>query len=353
MKRKIGAILLASTLFLTGCGQKVETSSEKERTFTDSLGREVYLPETVEKIAVSGPSAQIMLFALCPEKLVGVAEEWDASAKEFLATEYYDLPLLGQLYGGKGELNLETLLASGAQVVIDVGEPKDTAKEDLDALQAQTGIPFVHITATLENTPEAYRMLGELTGSEDAAETLASFCGGIYEEAVRLSQTVEKTSALYVTGTQGHHVIARDSYHSEILDMMCDNLAVVDSPTAKGSGNEVGLEQIMVWDPEVLIFSDQSVYDTVAEDPAWQTLSAVQSGRYYEVPAAPYNWMGFPPSVQRSLGLAWLGELLYSDTCAFDFAQTMTEAYRLFFHCDLTQQQLESLTAKSIGKVEP
>ena len=90
-------------------------------------------------MAVSGPLAQMVLFALCPDKLVGIADEWDASAEQYLATEYYNLPLLGQLYGGKGELNLETLLGSGAQVVIDVGGPKDTIVEDLDALREQTG----------------------------------------------------------------------------------------------------------------------------------------------------------------------------------------------------------------------
>ena len=91
------------------------------RQFTDSVGRTVELPAVIEHVAVSGPLAQIVLFALCPDKLVGIASAWDETAEQYLATEYYNLPELGQLYGGKGELNLETLLASGAQVVIDVG----------------------------------------------------------------------------------------------------------------------------------------------------------------------------------------------------------------------------------------
>ena len=86
--------------------------------FTDSVGRVVELPADITKIAISGPLAQIVLFALCPDKLVGVASKWDATAEQYLATEYYNLPELGQLYGGKGELNLETLLASGAPAEI-------------------------------------------------------------------------------------------------------------------------------------------------------------------------------------------------------------------------------------------
>lgn len=352
MKKKVSLIALVMALMLTACGQTPAENAVNEKSFTDSLGRQIELPERVEKVAVSGPLAQIVLFSLCPEKLVGIAEEWDASAEEFLDTEYYHLPVLGQLYGGKGELNLETLLSSGAQVVIDVGEPKDTAAEDLDALQEQTGIPFVHITMGLESAPEAYRALGELLGMEETAEKLAVFCEERYEKAVALTASLDKVDALYITGAAGHHVIAKDSYHSEIIDLMTNNLAVVDVPSAKGSGNEVGLEQIMVWDPEVIIFSDESIYDTVAEDPAWQSLTAIRTGRYYEVPAAPYNWMGFPPSVQRTLGLLWLGELLYPEQSEMELFEEARDYYELFYHCDLTQAQYEALVANSIGKAE-
>jgi iron complex transport system substrate-binding protein len=62
--------------------------------FTDSVGRTVELPKDITKIAVSGPLAQIVLFALCPDKLVGVASKWDAAAEQYLATEYYNLPEL-------------------------------------------------------------------------------------------------------------------------------------------------------------------------------------------------------------------------------------------------------------------
>ena len=121
-------LVLVMTLSLAACGGQANTPAEDEndtaaetRVFTDSTGRQVTVPARIDKVAVSGPLAQIVLFALCPDKLVGVANEWDESARQFLDENYYNLPLLGQLYGGKGELNLETLLASEAQVVIDVG----------------------------------------------------------------------------------------------------------------------------------------------------------------------------------------------------------------------------------------
>ena len=327
-----------------------DTPEPETKVFTDSLGREVEVPYHITKVAVSGPLAQIVLFALCPDKLVGIASDWDKTAEEYLSTEYYNLPVLGQLYGGKGELNLEALLASGAEVVIDVGEPKDSAKEDLDALQEQTGIPFVHVTALTESTGDAYRKLGDLLSMEQEAETLATYCDEHYAMVTELAGKVEKVKLLYLLGDTGLNVIAKGSFHAEVIDLLSDNLAVVESPSSKGSGNEVDMEQLLAWNPDVILFAPGSIYDTVGEDAAWRQMSAIQSGRYYEVPMGPYNWMGFPPSVQRYLGMLWMGKLLYPEQAEYDLKAEVKEYFTLFYHTELTDAQYDALVANSIGK---
>ena len=348
------AMLLAfvMVLSLAACGtQSSPQTDDTTRVFTDSVGREVEVPAQIDKVALSGPMAQIVLFALCPDKLVGVSNAWSTEAEQYLDEKYFTMPEIGQLYGGKGELNPETLLQSGAQVVIDVGEPKGSIAENLDALQEQTGIPFVHITATTETTGDAYRMLGDLLNMKDEAETLAAYCEKIYDRTVSIAGSVEKANVLYVTGDMGQNVIAAGSYHAEILDLLTNNLAVVDEPSSKGTGNEVSMEQILTWDPDVVIFAPESIYDTVADDAAWQSVTAIKNGAYYEVPFVPYNWMGFPPSVQRYLGMMWLSKVLYPDaTAEYDLFSDVQEYYKLFYHCDLTQAQFDALVANSLGK---
>lgn len=319
-------------------------------TFTDSAGRKVEVPSNITKVAISGPLAQIAIFALAPDKLVGIATPWDKAAEEFLNTEYYNLPVLGQLYGGKGELNLETLLASGAQVVIDVGEPKQSIVEDMDDLQKQTGIPFVHITATTGSMGDAYRMLGKLLNMGDQAETLAKYCDQTYKRTQDIANSVSKANLLYCSGDKGINVIAKGSYHSEIIDLLSNNLAVVDNPSSKGTGNEVDMEQILKWNPDVILFAPGSIYSTVGTDPAWQKVTAIKEGRYYEVPNVPYNWMGFPPSVQRYLGMMWMAQLLYPETAKYDLYKEVENYYKLFYHCDISKEQYQKLVANSIDK---
>ncbi len=348
MKRTVSLLLVLLMLLSLSSAALAEGEAEK-RSFTDSVGRTVELPVTIDKVAVSGPLAQIVLFALCPDKLAGIASAWDKTAEQYLKTEYYDLPVLGQLYGGKGELNLETLLNSGAQVVIDVGEPKKTIVEDLDALQEQTGIPFVHITATTAQMGDAYRQLGELLNMPEEAEQLAAYCDGVYAKTVELAARVEKKNLLYITGDQGLNVIAKDSYHAEVIDLLSNNLAAVESPSSKGTGNEVDMEQILLWNPDVILFAPGSIYGDVSNRAEWQTVSAIESGAYYEVPFGPYNWMGFPPSVQRYLGMLWMGKLLYPEAAAYDLFAAVKEYFGLFYHCDITEAQYAALVENSIG----
>ena len=352
--KKLLALLLAvvMVLGLMACGtKKKEEDPNATRTFTDSTGREVEVPVQIDKVALSGPMSQIVLFALCPDKLVGVSNAWSKEAQEYLDEKYFNMPQIGQLYGGKGELNLEALLQSGAQVVIDVGEPKGGIKEDMDSLQQQTGIPFIHITADTESYPAAYRMLGDLLNMKDEAQTLAAYCEKIYDRTVSIAGSVEKANVLYVTGDAGQNVIASGSYHAEILDLLTNNLAVVDDPSSKGTGNEVSMEQILTWNPDVVVFAPESIYATVQDDAAWQSVTAIKNGAYYEVPFGPYNWMGFPPSVQRYLGMMWLSKVLYPEATAdYDLCSDVQEYYKLFYHCDITRAQYDALVANSLGQ---
>lgn len=357
VKRLLALVLaLVMSLSLFACGQKQQedktddgTQTETTRVFTDSCGREVTVSADIQKIAVSGPLAQMVVFAIAPDKMVGVANAWDESAKSYFDAKYLELPLLGQLYGGKGELNLETLLAAAPDVVIDVGEPKDSMAEDLDALQEQTGIPFVHIDAYLASMDDTYAMLGDLLAMPNEAQGLADYCRYAYDKVKAIADSVEKVNLLYVTGEEGLNVIARGSYHAEVIDMLCNNLAVVGEPSSKGTGNEVDMEQILNWNPDAVIFAPGSIYSTVADNENWQTIPAIRDGRYYEVPMGPYNWMGFPPSVQRILGMQWMAKVLYPDAADYDMYETTQTYFQLFYHCDLTAEQYAALTAHSLA----
>ena len=353
--RKILCCVLALVLLLTGCAS-VPAGNENvpTRDFTDSAGRTVAVPEQINRVAVTGQLAQIMVFAAAPDKMVGLASDWSTDAQEYIDEQYLNLRVLGQLFGGSGELNLEELLNAAPQIIIDMGEKKDRIAAEMDDIQSQTGIPTVHITIDLNNTREAFAMLGDLLGVQTQTDALADFCDSAYSRTLGIVEQVgeDKVTALYCLGDLGCNVICRDSYHSVILDLLTENQAVVDTPSSKGTGNEVDMEQLYIWDPEVIFFAPNSMYPYAADDGEWQKLTAIQTGSYYEVPYGIYNWMGFPPSIQRFLGMLWMTEVLYPEYTEYDLYEEVSDFYGLFFHCEITREQYDALVANSIGVQE-
>ncbi len=319
--------------------------------FIDDVGREVEVPGKITRIVPSAPLAQIALLAIAPEMFVGLASPFRDSDRGIISDELFELSVFGSLYAG-AELNIEELALTQPQIIIDIGEPKSSTKGDLDALQAQTLIPSVYISASLETMPETYRKLGKLLGKEERGEELAKFCERVYNRTLKIMDEVSenKVNCLYVLGEEGLNVIASTSYHAELLDLLTNNLAVVDNPLSKGTGNEVTMEQISLWNPDFVIFGPGSIYSTVKEAETWNQVTAIVNDNYVEVPDTPHNWMSMPPSVQRYLGLIWLTAELYPDYCDYDVKEEILEYYELFYGCSLSDAQYNAITVNAFRR---
>lgn len=348
--KKIIALFLSLCLLLSlcACRSGQPTEEVQARTYTDDAGREVQLPEKIQRIVPSAPLAQIILLTLAPEMVVGLADEIEDDARGLLPDSAFSQPFLGSLYAGS-ELNLEALAATAPDLIIDMGEVKKSTKEDLDTLQTQTAIPAVFISLSLENMGQTYRTLGALLGKEERAELLAQRCESIYARTLSIMDQVgeDKIDCLYILGQEGLNVIASGSYHAELLDLLTNNLAVVDNPLSKGTGNEVTMEQIALWDPEFIIFGPESIYTDVAQRSTWTELQAISKGNYVEVPQIPYNWMSMPPSVQRYLGLLWLPVVLYPEYCNYDVETEIRDLLELFYNCEVSDETYARIMEKA------
>ena len=322
-----------------------ESPAREDFVFTDDCGREVTVPGNVTRIAPSGPMSQIALFAIAPEMFVGASDSWTEEARGIIPDEYFEMPKIGQIYGGKEQVNREELALLNPELVIDVGEAKKGIVEDLDALQEQTGVTFVHIEANLQTMPDAYRRLGELLGKEELGEELASYLEGIYARTESIMDEVgdNRVKAVYCLGLEGLSVLANSSFHAQIIDMLTDNVAVVDDVSSKGTGNAVDLEQLLVWDPDYIIFAPDGTAESAGGD-QWQGLTAIKEGNTITIPGVPYNWVASPPSVQRYLSLIWLPAVLYPDYVDYDAYEECAEFFRMFFHADLTEEAFNTIT---------
>lgn len=392
MNRRILALLLALVMvagLMTGCASgrqeaaapettqtespaAEETAAEPEQTeespaeeeapaepetvsFTDSLGRTVELPADITRIAPSGAVATMILAAIAPECMVTINTAPSESQMAFLPANLAALPETGQMYGSKANLNLETLLAADPQVVIDLGDKKGDMAEDLDALQAQIGIPVVFIEADLAHMAAAFRTLGGLlSGKSDRGEELAALVDrttAIAEENTAKITDDMRVRAMYTTGEDGLGTNAAGSMQAQVLDMVgVENAVVVEDVSNKGGGNVISLEQLYNFDPDVILFSDGSIYSTVTDDSAWSQLTAISTGKYYEVPGSPYSWLSGPPSMNMILGVWWLGNLIYPEIYDYDMETMTQELYKTLWGYELSSEEVTALLGNSTLK---
>lgn len=366
--RKLLALLLAAVMVLglAACGAKTpapaateaptaaEATSEPTAepvpetiSFTDSCGRTVELPANSMKIAPSGPVATMILLAFAPERLVCSGTNIDANQVPYLYEGVADLPVTGQLYGGKSTLNLEQLLATGAEVVIDLGDFKKSIAEDLTALQEQTGLPCIFLEADLAHMADAFRSLGTLLGMEERGEELA----GLVEETLTMAAensariTEEQMiSVLYSSGSDPLGTNAEGSSQAQVLGIIgAKNAVVVEEVTSKGGGNMINMEQLYNFDPDVILVTDTAALEIIESEAAWQEVRAVKDGKVYTVPLEPYCWMSGPPSMNMILGVWWLGNLLYPEVYDYDMTAKAQEMYKTLWNYDLTAEEATAI----------
>ena len=313
--------------------------------FTDSLGRTVELPDRIERIVPSGNLAQMVLYSLAPERIAGWSSKLSGSAEEYFIQDTVTLPVFGTFYGKKANLNKEALMAAFPDVVIDMGEIKGSREamiNDLDKLSGDIMIPVIFIEAYLDNTPEVYRTAGKLLGLEDRAEELAAFAEDAIGMAADAREKIDAPITVYYsTSPDGLEAIAEGNFHGEVIEKIGAKNIV---PSSFGeSGGSISMEQLYIWNPEVILFQEEEAYRHAMESPEWQVLDAVAEGNVYLIPSEPYSFIDAPPATNRIIGIYWLGNLLYPELYPVDVVQKTIEYYSLYYSYDLTEEHAREI----------
>ena len=358
MKQRILALFLALCLCLplAACGKKQgydPLEGVQTRVVTDSAGRQVEIPADIRRVAPSGSTAQMILMPIAYDLLAGLASSPSAAQMPYFPEEVRYLPTFGQFYGSKANLNMESLIDARPQIIIDLGDKKDNIADDMDRIQKQTGIPTVFIEANLDDMAAAYRTLGDILNRSDMAESLARFIEKTVSMARENSAKIpenQRLSVLFGTGSTGLACNAAGSVQADVIDLVgAVNAIIPQEVSNRGGGTTVSLEEVYAVEPDVILLSTGGPYDTLAQG-EWAGLQAVQSGKYYDIPGLPYDWMSSPPSVNRVLGIWWLGNLLYPELYDYDMVQVAREYYGLFWHYDLTEEEARQMLSRSTLK---
>lgn len=319
-------------------------SAASARPFTDSAGRTVEVPERVTRVLAAGAPASVLLYTLAPGKMVSWINALRASEKPFLAPETWDLPASGRLTGRGNSANVESVLALKPDLIVDVGSVAPTYASLAERVQAQTGIPYLLLDGSFARSAETYRRMGELLGESTRAAELAAYADSALAEVAAKVATLpdeKRPRVYYARGPRGLETGLAGSINAELIEVVgARNVAA----SSGGAGlSNVSVEQVLAWDPDVILTLDPTFRATIASDPLWTGLRAVRAGRVYQTPRLPFGWFDAPPGVNRLIGLRWLAATLYPELFPQPLAEVVRDFYKRFYHVDPDPAQIAAL----------
>ncbi|HKL54597.1 MAG TPA: iron ABC transporter substrate-binding protein [Roseovarius sp.] len=344
------ACLRLAALLLAALAMPAPHAAARE--ITDSAARTVTLPERVDTVFAAGPPAAILLYVLAPDKMTGWPRALHEGERPYIAPPYRDLPETGRLTGRGGGANLERVLAINPDLILDFGSVRDTYADLADRVQAQTGIPYILINGRFDETPAALRLLGRALGRAERGEALATHVEGTFARIDALLADIPEAARprVYLArGPDGLETGMKGSINTEIIERAGGRNVADDGGRTRGLVR-ASMEQVIAADPEIIVTWDRTFFDTVFDDPLWQGIAAVRTGRVHLAPTAPFGWIDRPPSLNRIIGLEWMAGLLYPDRWQGDLRADVRDFYQLFYHVDLDEDALDRLLEWADGR---
>jgi iron complex transport system substrate-binding protein len=322
-------------------------SAARAAAVTDAAGRTVPIPARVERVFPAGPPAAIMLYTVAPTLLLGWPRANGAAEREFLLADIGSRPEVGRVTGRGNTANLEEVLALKPDLVLDIGTVNPTFISLADRVQQQTGIPYALLDGRFEAIGAAYRLIGELTDRRREAEALAGSAEGIVKTITGRIASLppeKRARVYYARGPRGLDTALGGSINVETIELLAKNVA----GERRGGLATVSIEQVLLWDPEVIVTIDREFAAGVLTDPAWAPIAAVRNKRVFLSPTLPFGWVDFPPSVNRLIGLWWLAKILYPERFPEDLRALTREFYQQFYHVAVSDAQIDRLLAAKV-----
>ena len=226
------------------------------RDFIDDAGRKVSLPDKVERVYAAGPPASVLVFAIAPDKLIGWTRAFRANEKDGCPQKYAELPELGRLTGRGSTANVEVVLKAKPDLIVDVGSTAAPSPRSPTACSSRPGIPYVLLDGRLETTPQQIEKLAKVLGDRGAGRELAAYWRSKVDALKAKIATVptdKRPSVYYARGPQGLVTGLGGSINVEMIEFLgARNVAGGE----KGGLVQVGLEQVVLWDPPVIVTND-------------------------------------------------------------------------------------------------
>jgi iron complex transport system substrate-binding protein len=334
----IGIILITS---IVGCTASKSTPAATSKTITDLVGRQVVVPVNVTRVGtLVGPGFEKVLLLGGVDKLVctgGTPMPW--------AQKFFPASAKVTVIKNAQTPNVEDLLAQKVDVVFFW-----EIQEQIDNM-SKAGIPVVVTQLGAKTGPQTQQAFIDLFKNEinifanvlggDAqkkAKDYLAYFDSVVKRVTSVTSKIpanERPKVYYVRGPK-----ALTSHYGFSNTYWFVNMAGGDMVTkdiTNGIVGDVTLEQIVSWNPDIIIMGRVATTDLIMEDSQWSGINAVKNNKVYVNPqGAFYSDYGS----EGALLLLYLAKTFYPDKFKdIDMVKETKYFYEHFYGYKLTDDE--------------
>lgn len=356
-RKALCSLALAACLWGAGpgaasAGTPADCSADtgQTRSVVDMAGRTVVLPRKIERIATIGsvPVINGYLFALgAGDRIVnGLPPRFTQTARWRLQGEIApglaDRPVL-QGQAGSG-VNVETLLGLAPDLVITMDTPSARALE-------ATRIPVIVIEWRHAPDIEAsMKLLGcaldRVPQSEDYLRYFGATLRRVGETLADIAPADRPKVLYFNPGTMTTPLVIANWWIEA-----AGGRSVTAALDGEGSAHYTH-EQLLLWDPDVLIVNSPEQVAAIHRDERFARLSAVRHGRVHATPIGAHSWG--QRTIEQPLTVLWAAGLLHPERFGrIDLENEIRHFYQVFFQYGISDEDIRWILTGGVDDARP
>lgn len=310
---------------------------------TDSLGRAVVVPPKVDRIAcLYAFTAHVVAMLGRADDIVAVS---NGPQRDILLTTMYPSIKKALVPKFQGGINVEELVKAKPDIVF---VPAETGRNDGEVAKLDAcGLPWLAVDFhTIEEQQQVVAMIGAAIGKPEKAGAYNIYyrsCIARALDAVSGIPSMKKTGVYHATN-EATRTSQPDSLSADWMRAAgIINVAAQNPGGLLDGSNQVSIEQILLWNPDVILANEPGVAALIKESPQWSAVAAVQNDRVYQMPIGISRW-GHPGSLETPLAVLWTVKTVYPDRFReVDMRYELGYFYKTFFDWELSEDMVERI----------
>ena len=368
----LSALALAALLALSACGSNgpatsssapgspatTASQSGSPRVVDDELGQ-VTVPAESNRIATTAPAYTTAVLLLGgADKLVALEDNYGKN--EWIKGKYPQLANLPVVFSGN-EVNMEELLKQSPDLVVYAnryGENNLRQLQDLDIAAVSSPKGSDKEGNKIDQLRARQVDLGEVIGGVqlDKANKYSQEYLAIKSEIEAKTASIpesERPTVVQLSGA-GDSLQANNgsAIGQELITLAGGvNAGVGATGESKGPSGQTKIdpEQLLSWDPELLLVDSAQIRDTITSDSTFSGLKAVKNNNIIVIPKGAMAWAYNGP--EEYLNMYFFAKAVHPELFKDIDMEAKTKAfYKEYFGFDLDEADLKHLFGLSDGQ---